>query len=686
MSLNHSGIVRKLSLVVILVAILGPAGVLPRGGMQSGQNVGMPLSPGNNKALNLNVSLTGAGATFPQPLIANWTTMYHRQYANTSITYSGIGSGGGRNALWNKTTDFAASDAPLSPAQRYLAPNVLHIPETIGSVVLAYNLTKIPSFADVPKGLNFTGNLIGKIYLGQVNLWDDPAIQALNPHTIFPHHNITTVRRSDSSGTTFVFTGFLTLDNSDWASSIGQTSVTTNWPGSTNGLNCGTNCFPLFLTGNGNGNLAAKIINNSYTFGYVELNYALKHNMTYAYVQNPALKFIQPTVQTTKFAVENLTSVLPSSGLSDWSGVNLLNAPGSQTYPIASFTYILVYQELNVYPRMNNNETSQASALINFLRWAVHTGQTFSDGNFYVPLPSAVVAIDDASINSIRLTIKSQSVHRTFHLTASSTGWNGTSNPSLSVFSNDTVTLLLSTSEATNHQFYIDSVNNHVLDNNESSTASPVFTSSSGTISFTFTPTGFNSASLPRFGVFTYRDSFNPAVSAGSFTLLNQQAAGPFPSRGDIASKLLPVVDNTRVSLIGSLIIDFRTNLVSGNITVVAVDKNSGAVLPGTKWYVVANLPLLSKFILNVPASPYDLGPIAIASTSPSYTMRLRELDFTGDGAIDISELAVCGSAVGGLVNTSNYNGKADVNADGTIDISDIVLIASNVGQIQAFH
>ncbi len=153
---------------MVLVAILGPASLVPVGA-RNGRPIINPLVA-NATPLNLNVTLQGAGATFPQPLIANWTVMYHRQFPNTTITYAGIGSGGGRNALWNKTTDFAASDAPLSPAQRLLAPNVLHIPETVGSVVLAYN---VPG---VPKGLTLTGPFIANIFLGNVHLLNNPAI------------------------------------------------------------------------------------------------------------------------------------------------------------------------------------------------------------------------------------------------------------------------------------------------------------------------------------------------------------------------------------------------------------------------------------------------------------------------------------------------------------------------------
>ncbi len=666
MSSSNFGIVRRLSLVMVLVAVLGPASLVPVGAKNGGHIIN-PLVP-NVTPLNLNVTLHGAGATFPQPLIANWTVMYHRQFPNTTITYAGIGSGGGRNALWNKTTDFAASDAPLTPAQRLLAPGVLHIPETVGSVVLAYNLPGIP------RGLNLTGPLIANIFLGNVHLWNDPAIQALNPHTILPNKNITTVHRSDGSGTTFIFTSYLTLESSAWASAVGA-GTAVSWPGSPTCIP-----FPCFLTGNGNGGVATVITSNSFTFGYVELNFAIQNAMTYGFLKNPAGNFIEPTLASTNFAVGNSTSVLPTSGFADWSSVSLLDAPGAQTYPLASFTYILVFAELNVYPGTNLNETAQANALINLLRWMVHTGQNYASGLSYVPLHPNVVAIDDASINAIKYTIKSQPVHKTFSLSATGSGW---SLSSISAASADSVTLLLSTPDSTNHQFYIDSVNNQLLDNNETSTASPVFTSSSGTVNFTFTPMGFNPASLPRFGSFTFRDKFNPVAGSGTFTLSNQQAAGPYPSRGSLTSGLLPVLDSSRVSLIGSFIIDLRTSQVSGNITLVAVDKTSGAVTY-VKNYIIPNLGLGNPFILNAAVLPFDLGPITAGSLTPSYTMKYRELDVNGDGVINIVELATVGAAFGGVA--PSYNGKADFNADGVIDIIDLVVVAGNFGKLQAFR
>ncbi len=668
-------ILRGLSLGLLIVIVLGQSITTQNAKTNTAMPYSIPNAP-NATPLNLNVTLHGVGASFPAPLIVNWTKEYHRSYPNTTISYSPLGSGAGRSALFNKTSDFAASDAPLSPAQRYLAPNALHIPETIGSVVLAYNLPTIPA-----KGLNLTGDIVAKIYLGQITKWNDSAIQNINPglKSLLPFHDIITVHRFDGSGTTFVFTSWLTLESPGaWATGVTPSFGTSIiWPGSPTGLPSP----PIYLTGNQNSGVADAIRNNQYSIGYVELSYVLDpaHPLAYSFIKSSIVgtNFVEPSPTTTGFAVTNSSTVIPSSGAADWSKVSLLNAPGTQTYPIATFTYFLVYQELNVVPSYDYNETAQANALISFLRWAVHQGQIDAPGNFYVALPSNVVAIDDASINSIRFTIKSHPVHRTFHLTASSSGWNFTSanpNPTFSVYSNDTITILLSTTDATPHQFYIDSDNNNVLDNNETSSASDPFTSSTPT-NLTFAPRAFNPASLPGSGTFKYRDSSNPSVALGSFSVSTQQRAGIYLSAGSLSASSLPVMDTSKVSLIGSQVVDLRTSLVSGNITVVAVDKTSGTVTQ-SKSYLVSNLPLGQQFVLNIAVSPNDLGPITSASLTPSFSLR-REIDINGDGRVNIIELSAVGSAFGTSSGSPLYKAVADFNADGFVNIIDLSTVGS---------
>ena len=324
------------------------------------------------------VSLSGSGATFPVPLLDAMIDEYNIVKPNVLISYEGIGSGGGISALQSKTVDFAGSDAPLSAAERNEAPNALHIPETIGAVTVPYNLP------DVPTGLHLTGQIIADIFQGKITKWNDAAIQAINSVTL-PDHDIVVAHRSDGSGTTFIFTGYLSVVSNDWAqtSGLGQ-GKTVEWP--------------VGLGGNGNSGVAGIIQGTDYSIGYVELAYALENNMTVAAIQNPAGNFVAPSLDTTTDAVSSKAQQGLPAGDASWTNVNVLNAPGEQAYPIVSFTYILVYKELNVISDMTQ---SKATALVQFLWWMVHDGQQLGPALEYAQLPNNVVAIDEASIQSI---------------------------------------------------------------------------------------------------------------------------------------------------------------------------------------------------------------------------------------------------------------------------------------------
>ena len=294
------------------------------------------------------------------------------------INYPGGGSGQGISSLTAKTVDFAGSDAPLTDSQRAAAPNTLHIPETIGAVTLAYNLPGISS------GLHLSGQVIADVFLGAVTSWNDPAITALNPSTTLPNHAITTVHRSDGSGTTNIFTRYLSNVSSTWNSTVGfGTSV--QWPG--------TNT----LGASGNANVASTVIQTQYAIGYVELAYALKNSMTVASVRNPAGNYIAPSLDSTTTAVQSGASALPA-GDQSWYKVSLLNTAGSQAYPIVGFTYLLVYKELNVIPGMDQDKATQ---LVQYLWYVVHDGQQLAPALEYAPLPTNVVQIDETTIRSI---------------------------------------------------------------------------------------------------------------------------------------------------------------------------------------------------------------------------------------------------------------------------------------------
>jgi phosphate transport system substrate-binding protein len=351
-------------------------------------------------------TLNGAGATFPYPLLSAMSLNYSRQYPNIQINYNAIGSGGGINALIQKTVDFAASDAPLNDAQRGQATSSLHIPETIGAVVAAYNVPGVGS------GLRLDGPTLVKIFQGNITYWDDPAIVSLQTGGVagaLQHKPLVYVHRADGSGTTFIFSKYLNSSapcpsgSYCWKLGVG-TSIGT-WPGNSICM-AGNGYCPI--GSNGNAAVAGTIQGTQYTIGYVELNYALcpsrnaqgcTNAMSVAYVQNhDSTNFVKPSLTNVTYAVQNATNTALPAGDASWSSVSLLNAAGGYSYPIVSFTYLLVYKDLSVVSDLNKDS---ATALVNFLWWVIHQGQGLSPGLFYVPLPQYVVTVDEATIRSI---------------------------------------------------------------------------------------------------------------------------------------------------------------------------------------------------------------------------------------------------------------------------------------------
>ena len=325
------------------------------------------------------VTINAAGATFPQPLLSAMITKYTASVRpSVQINYNGVGSGQGITDLESKTVDFAASDAPLNAAEIAEAPNAVTIPETIGAVTIAYNLPGVPA------GLHLTGKVVADIFQGLVTTWNNPEIQSLNPTISLPNEPIQVVHRSDSSGTTFIFTGYLSASSSEWKSSIGQ-GKTVAWPANEIGSQ-------------GNTGVAEVVQGTKYMIGYVELAYALSNSMTVAAIQNPSGNWILPSLSSIQDAVQSVASNGLPAGDQSWASVSLLNAPEAQAYPIVSFTYLMVYQELNVVPGMTQ---ATATAEVQFLWWVVHDGQQLAPGLDYVSLPTSVVQIDETTIQSI---------------------------------------------------------------------------------------------------------------------------------------------------------------------------------------------------------------------------------------------------------------------------------------------
>jgi len=320
------------------------------------------------------VTITGAGATFPFPLISKWSSVY-KNLTGVQVNYQSIGSGGGITQITAKTVDFAGTDAPLRPSERTAAPGLLHIPETIGAVTAAYNVASLAS------GLNLTGAVLAEIFNGNITNWNDPAIQALNTVSL-PNAPISVVHRSDSSGTTFVWTSYLHLASpGDWNSSLVGKSI--NWP--------------VGIAAPGNAGVAGKIQQTPDSIGYVELAYTVQNTMKVGKIQNPAGDFVLPSLASTAAAAAS-AGALPSPG-GDWGNVSILNAAGANSYPIASFTYLLVYKELSVLgPSMTQ---ARAQALVDFLWWLVHDGQTYAVDLVYPALPGSVVTLDEGAVRSI---------------------------------------------------------------------------------------------------------------------------------------------------------------------------------------------------------------------------------------------------------------------------------------------
>jgi phosphate transport system permease protein/phosphate transport system substrate-binding protein len=342
-----------------------------------------------------NIIINGAGATFPFPLIDTWRVEYQSVNPSISINYQSIGSGGGVKQFTEKTVDFGASDAPLSQEeiQALSSSTPVHIPETIGSVVAAYNI------AGIDKGLKLTGPLLSDIFLGKITKWDDARIKELNPGVPLPSADITVIHRSDGSGTTFIWTSYLSQVSPEWNQTFGA-GKSIQWT--------------VGLGAQGNEGVSSTIKSTPNSIGYVELTYALTTDMDYASLMNRAGNFVEPTLNSTQAAAQaaimNSTSTTTNnetttsagtaglpSGDQSWTHVTLLDAPGADSYPIASFSYLLLYKELST----NINSMEKAEALAEFVNWAITDGQQFASPLHYVPLPDSVVQHNQQTLKSL---------------------------------------------------------------------------------------------------------------------------------------------------------------------------------------------------------------------------------------------------------------------------------------------
>lgn len=353
----------KIILILIIAGVL-LAGCVSKQPDEGQPATGTPIQPAKTETVTLN----GAGATFPYPLISKWSSEYNKIKPDVQINYQSVGSGAGINQITSRTVDFGASDAPLTAQEYANAKSILQIPESIGAVVVSYNLPGIE------KGVKLSGDLIADIYLGNTKKWNDPKIISLNPGIQFPDKDIIVAHRSDGSGTTFVFTDYLTAVSTGWKTKVGK-GKSVNWP--------------VGLGGKGNEGVAGLLNQNPYSIGYIELAYARLRNIPYAYIKNKAGNFIEPTLESTAIAAATAVPTLPE-GDASWSNVSIVDAAGENSYPLGSFTYLLVYKD--------QTDQAKGKMLAEFLWWAVHNGQAYSSDLLYVPLPDEVISLNEKTI------------------------------------------------------------------------------------------------------------------------------------------------------------------------------------------------------------------------------------------------------------------------------------------------
>ena len=302
--------------------------------------------------------LNGAGATFPYPMYSKWFNEYHQKNSGVQINYQSIGSGGGIKQLQAGTVDFGASDMPMTDEQLSQTKfKVVHIPTVLGAVVPAYNIPGV-------KGeVKFTGEVLAEIFLGKINNWNDPQIAKLNPGVKFPNQAIVVVHRSDGSGTTFIFTDYLSKVSPEWASSVSK-NTSVKWP--------------VGLGGKGNEGVAGMIRQIDGSIGYVELIYAVQNNIPYGSVKNKAGNFIKASLETTTAAAAGAAAKMPP----DYR-VSITNADGKDAYPLSSFTWLLIPQQ--------SKDANKGKILQEFLRWMATDGQSQTKQLSYAPLPKEVV-------------------------------------------------------------------------------------------------------------------------------------------------------------------------------------------------------------------------------------------------------------------------------------------------------
>jgi phosphate transport system substrate-binding protein len=315
-------------------------------------------------------SLTGAGATFPNPVYTKWFDAYHKK-TGVQINYQSIGSGGGIRQFTEGTVDFGATDGPMNESQmQAVNGNVLHLPTVLGAVVVTYNL---PSLGQTK--LKFDGNALVDIFMGRITKWSDPKIAALNPGVKLPDIDLIVVHRSDGSGTTYVFTDFLNKFSREWKDKVGY-ATSVNWP--------------VGLGGKGNEGVTQQVKQTEGALGYVELIYAISNKLPYAPIKNASGNYIDPSLETVTAAAAGMKLEKDTD-----FRVSITNAPGPQAYPIASFTWLLV--------KKDNKDAAKAKLIKDFLAWMLTPeAQQMAAQLHYAPLPAPVVSLVQTRLPSLK--------------------------------------------------------------------------------------------------------------------------------------------------------------------------------------------------------------------------------------------------------------------------------------------
>jgi phosphate transport system substrate-binding protein len=317
--------------------------------------------------------ITGAGATFPYPMYSKWFDEYHKKNSNIAFNYASIGSGGGIRQVTEGTVDFGASDGPMNDEQLKAFQDkrgyaVLHFPTVLGADVPSYNIPGVTA------ELNFTPEALAGIFLGKITKWNDPAIAGPNKGVNLPAQDIVVVHRSDGSGTTYIWTDYLSKVSDEWKSKVGK-NTSVNWP--------------VGLGGKGNEGVAGLIKQTPNGFGYVELIYAIQNNMPYGRVKNSSGSFIKADLASVTAAAAGAAKNMPAD-----FRVSITDAPGKTAYPISSFTWLLVPAKIP--------DAGKREAIKTFLKWMLADGQNYTEALSYAKLPKEVVEMEKKALNNVQ--------------------------------------------------------------------------------------------------------------------------------------------------------------------------------------------------------------------------------------------------------------------------------------------